>query len=87
MNAYSVEFTKQANKDIKKLDNRTKKRLLAKLRYFVALDDPLELARHLKDQAEGSYRWRVGSYRIVFDVEDNVLVILRVQHRREVYRS
>lgn len=37
---------------------------------------------------DGEYRIRVGSYRIIYDVKDRELIVLvlRVAHRREVYR-
>ena len=38
--------------------------------------------------ADGAYRIRVGAYRVIYDVDDKarVIVILRVRHRRDVYR-
>lgn len=34
----------------------------------------------------GSYRFRIGDYRVVFDLEGDQIVILRVGHRREIYK-
>jgi mRNA interferase RelE/StbE len=34
----------------------------------------------------GSYRFRIGDYRVIFDVEGANLIVLRVGHRREIYR-
>lgn len=87
MSSYWVEFKAPAVKDIKRLDGHNQKRILAKLRLFVAQDEPLTFAKHLADSREGSYRWRIGNFRVVFDVEGDVFVVLRVQHRREVYRQ
>ncbi|MDZ4853875.1 MAG: type II toxin-antitoxin system RelE/ParE family toxin [Nitrospirota bacterium] len=34
----------------------------------------------------GSYRFRIGDYRVVFDIEGDEIVVLRVGHRRDIYR-
>ena len=34
----------------------------------------------------GSYRFRVGDYRIIFDIEEKDIIVLRVGHRRELYK-
>ncbi len=39
------------------------------------------------DSSLGEYRFRVGDFRIIFDLDGDNLVILRVGHRREVYRG
>jgi len=38
------------------------------------------------DPALGTYRFRIGDYRVIFDIEGNEVVVLRVGHRREIYR-
>ncbi len=35
----------------------------------------------------GTYRFRVGNYRVIFDLDDEQIVILRVGHRRDIYRA
>jgi mRNA interferase RelE/StbE len=34
----------------------------------------------------GEYRFRIGDYRVIFDIEGNEIVVLRVGHRREIYK-
>ncbi|PIU83448.1 MAG: hypothetical protein COS68_03990 [Elusimicrobia bacterium CG06_land_8_20_14_3_00_38_11] len=34
----------------------------------------------------GMYRFRVGDYRVIFDVDKNNIVILRIGHRKKIYR-
>lgn len=81
---YTLLYTKTAARDIQKLDNVTKKRLKKKLEEYAK--DPLNYAKKLADPKLGTYRWRIGNYRVVFDVERENIVILRVGHRREIYR-
>lgn len=48
--------------------------------------NPLKHAESLKQSELGSYRFRIGDYRVVFDLEGDEIVVLRVGHRREIYR-
>ncbi|MBI5192186.1 MAG: type II toxin-antitoxin system RelE/ParE family toxin [Nitrospirae bacterium] len=82
---YDLVYTQRAVKDIEKLDHKIKDRIgKTLLRYKV---DPLHHAERLTDSNLGSYRFRVGDYRIVFDIEKDKIVVLRVGHRREIYKQ
>jgi mRNA interferase RelE/StbE len=78
-------YKKPAVKSIGKLPPHIKKRIKAKLERFIEQEDPLGFAEHLTKPADAQYRYRVGVYRILFDVEGDNIVILYVQHRSEVY--
>ena len=84
MSAWSLVYTRTAAKDVEKLDTVAKKKIKKKIEQFVK--DPLHYAKKLTSSAIGSYRWRVGDFRIVFDIEGRNIVILRIGHRREIYR-
>lgn len=84
--AYEYVFTRVAAKDIQKLDTAIQKRLKQKMLYFIAQPDPLSLSKRLVGDKAGTYRWRIGDYRVVFDIDGNKIIILQVQHRRDVYR-
>jgi mRNA interferase RelE/StbE len=81
---YKIVITDRAVRDIEKLDLATKKRIGEKLKAFSA--NPLQYAKKLINPKIGSYRFRVGTYRIVFDLEEDSLVILRVGHRSSIYK-
>ena len=81
---YTLLYTHSAVQDIKKLDPIAKKRIKKKLEEYSA--SPLSYAKKLIHPRIGSYRWRVGNYRIVFDVDGKNIVILRIGHRREIYK-
>lgn len=83
---YRVIYKKPAVKDIQKLTPVVKKRIKEKLEFFYKQKDPLEFAQALTKPADAQYRFRIGNYRILFDLDDETIVILRVQHRSEVYR-
>lgn len=85
--AFEVVVTKNAQKNLKKLSPQIQKRIKQKLLFFIDQPNPLDLASPLNGSKGGQYRWRVGVYRIIFDVDRDTIVILRIQHRREVYRK
>ena len=87
MATYNLVYKKPAVKSINKLPSHIKKRIKAKLEWFVSQKDPLGFAERLTKPADAQYRYRVGVYRILFDVEINNIVILLIQHRSEVYRK
>lgn len=81
---YVLVYTQKAEKDIRRLDSKSKGRVgRTLLRYLL---DPVKYAEKLTDSRLGTYRFRIGDYRVVFDIEKNRIVILRVGHRREIYR-
>ena len=82
--SYTILYTKTAFNDIKKLDLVVKKRIKKKIEYFS--DDPIVHAKKLIEFSIGSYRWRIGDYRIIFDIDKENIVILRVKHRKESYK-
>lgn len=86
MSVYTLAYKKQAVKDIQKLPPHIKKRLKAKLEWFIGQTAPLEFAEPLTKPADAQYRFRVGVYRLLFDVEGMTIVVLHVQHRSKVYR-
>jgi len=81
---YTLVYTNRAEKDIKKLTPEIKKRIGQALSRYK--QDPHGYSETLIDAKLGTYRFRIGDYRIVFDIEGSDIVILRVGHRRDIYR-
>lgn len=81
---YQLLYTKSAFNDIKKLDIIVKKRIKKKIEEYSL--NPVSNVKKLINTAIGAYRWRVGNYRIVFDIDDNKIIILRIGHRSEIYK-
>ena len=85
--AYQLLITKHAKRDIEILDTVIRLRIGKKLLYLAAAEDIRSVARALIDSRIGEFRFRVGDYRILFDlVDETTIVVLRVQHRKDVYR-
>jgi len=81
---YKIVITERAVRDIEKLDLKTKKRIGEKLKLFSS--DPMIYSKKLINAKIGSYRFRVCDFRIIFDIEDDSIVILRVGHRSQIYK-
>lgn len=88
--AWRIEIDEAAGKELAKLDRQVARRITIFLRERVAvLDDPRSIGEALKGSSLGEFwKYRVGDYRIIANIEDGALRILvvRVGNRREVYR-
>ncbi len=86
---YKIKLTGKAKKDLEILERNIQKRVVNKLRFYLKSGNPLQYAKKLKDDRLGEYRFRIGDYRIIFDIDKegniNILIILRIKHRKEVY--
>lgn len=82
---FRLVYTNRAAKDIAGLDPQVRKRIKETLERYS--ESPTEYARKMVDSILGSYRFRIGDYRVIFDLENNDIVVLRVGHRRDIYRK
>lgn len=79
---YQVQFNPRAIKDFKKLSPDIQKRINSKI---IAMQDNLQGDIKKLTNFEPAYRLRVGDYRILFEIEDNNLIIYRIKHRSNAY--
>ena len=88
--AYSVELSESADRELGKLDAQQGKRILKFLHERVAkLDDPRSIGDALHGSRLGEFwKYRVGDYRLICKIEDDrlIVLVLRVGHRKEIYR-
>ena len=88
--AWKIELDPAAERELDKLDPPVAKRILKFLYDRVAiLDDPRSIGDALKGSRLGNlWKYRVGDYRIIAEIEDRAIKILlvRIDNRREVYR-
>ncbi len=86
---WRVEFTRTAEKQISKLDRSAQKSIQQFLRGRVlSAADPRQLGKALQGEKRGLWRYRVGDYRLICDIQDEriTILILELGHRKEVYR-
>jgi mRNA interferase RelE/StbE len=87
---WKVEFDNRARKELRKLDSQTQNRILTWLRETLATNkDPRRTGTSLKGRMKGLWRYRVGEYRIISQIQDEIVVILviRIGHRRDIYED
>lgn len=83
--AYELIYTKNARQDIKKLDRVAQKKLAKALERL--RKKPFFYAKKLVLPQLGGYRFRIGNYRVILDIKDKKIIILRIGHRKEIYKS
>lgn len=85
---YKVQFTNRAIKDLKKLDKHTAALILGWIRKNLEnCENPRLHGKGLTSNRSGQWRYRVGDYRLLANIEDNTItiLILNVGHRRDIY--
>ncbi len=89
MNSFEVVLTSAARDDIRQLERSVRERLIDKL-HWMGQNAALLVHQPLKgDEWDGAYKYRLGDYRIIYrlDVGKRQLIVLKVGHRREVYKG
>lgn len=81
-----VIFSESAFRQLSKFEKTVQKRIINKLDFFLSQDNPLDFAERLIDHQFGDWRFRVGDHRILFDVEKDRIIILRIKDRKDSYK-
>ena len=81
---YEIVVTARAMKDLEQINLQDKQRIAQKLQQYA--HDPKKYARKLVNSHLGSYRFRIGDYRVIFDLVDFKIIILRIGLRKEIYK-
>ena len=84
---YEIVVTPHTVRDLKRLSRDVLRRIdrtILKLR----TDPRMRGSKHLRDYKHADHRIRMGDYRILFDIDDaqKTIIILRVGHRKDIYR-
>ena len=82
---YRLVFTRRATRDMNALAPEVRGRIGEALERYRG--DPRRYARRMVEPALGNYRFRIGDYRVIFDLEGEEIVVLRVGHRGQIYRG
>ena len=87
MKRYALVYSKEALKDLKKLDNSVSRVIYAWLKKNIdGCSDPRIHGKGLTSNRSGQWRYRVGNYRIVCKIEDDkvIVLVLTIGHRSTV---
>lgn len=85
---YSVETTERFDKEFKKLDKYTQRMIKAWIdKHLMDCHDPRAFGKGLTANRSGQWRYRIGDYRLICQIQDDQLVILAlsVGHRSIIY--
>ena len=86
MAKYSVQIKKSAQKEIRELPKPMIKRVLTKI--YALADDPRPSGSRKLIGYENYWRIRVGNYRVIYTIDDGVLLVevIAVRHRKDAYQ-
>lgn len=87
--AWKIELTENAGRTLRRLDRPDAMQIRTYLRDLAAQEDPHSKGKALSGTLRGYWRYRVGDYRIICDIQNDTVTVLvfRIGHRREVYEE
>jgi len=83
--AYKIGYKKSVHRDLKRLSKAEATRILDQI--DKDLSKKADTYPVLKGQFAGLRKYRVGDYRVIYAILENDVLILRIAHRREVYKK
>ena len=86
---WTIEITRTAEKQIKKLDAPSQKSIVRFLRERLkSAENPRQWGKPLHEERRRLWRYRVGDYRLICDIQDDriTVLVLEVAHRKDIYR-
>ena len=87
MKSCQIQLTSKAKKQLHKLNPQVREKVINEIKKLATERFPNQF-KHLTKHKTADYRLRIGDYRVLYDVYDNdqVVLILVVGHRRDVYK-
>lgn len=88
MKKYTVLFTERAKKDLKKLDKHTSSLIIGWIRKNLeGCTNPRQHGKGLTSNKSGQWRYRVGDYRLIAEIEEEkiTILLLNIGHRKDIY--
>lgn len=83
MSQYLIKIVPKAEKEIEGLDPKAQDRIFSKIESLSK--NPLSV-QVVKLKNTDCYRVRVGDYRIIYEIDNDVIYVLKVGHRKDVYK-
>ena len=86
---WSLKFSDKADKQLSNMDSYTRRIIISwLLKNIDRCANPRALGKGLVGDHSGEWRYRIGSYRVLCDIQDEILVVLtlNIHHRRKVYK-
>lgn len=80
-----IEWTEDAIEDLQRLDRPVAKRILSKISWFSHHFNSIT-PEPLSGDLAGTFKLRIGDWRVIYTIESDKIVIQAIDHRREVYK-
>jgi mRNA interferase RelE/StbE len=80
-----VAWTEDALEDLEKLDPSIRKRIIRKISWFSEHFNN-QTPEPLSGQLSGDFKIRIGDWRVIYQLEEEVIVIYAIGHRKDVYK-
>ena len=88
--SFSVFYTSSALKDLRTIEKKNAQKIILTIQKYTN-KNPLEKAKKLSGIFEGLYRYRVGDYRSIFQMDNSsrpiIITILKIKHRKDIYKN
>ena len=86
--AWTIEYSEGALRTLKKMPLETARRIFNHMDKILESDSVRSTGKALKGNLGTLWRYRVGDYRVISSINDEILLVLvvKIGHRREVYR-
>ena len=84
---YKIAWHEDVYKDLERLDKPLRKKIVERIKEYL-VKDPATLGKPLTGPFAGLHRYRYGDYRVIYgiDMTEKVVKVLKVRHRKEVYK-
>ena len=84
---WKISYTPTAADDLRNLPKNIQKRIVDKMRFFLLSGNPMKFSESIKDKSLGDFRFRVGDYRVVFDIiAGKTISVVNIKKRDKVYK-
>ena len=81
-----IDYTKSAVSDLNALPRNVQERIARKMRFYADAENPIRFAERLTYFKDAEFRFRIGQYRILFDIINNKIFVLKIKHRKDIYK-
>lgn len=90
MNKWKVYTSNRFEEVFKKLDNSVQKQLKRWITtHLINVEDPMSFGKPLVGKYRGYWRYRIGDYRLIVEIQNDKLIIIMISigHRKEIYKK
>ncbi|RQD68054.1 MAG: type II toxin-antitoxin system RelE/ParE family toxin [Tindallia sp. MSAO_Bac2] len=86
--SYRLVYTEDGLRQLKKMDQSTKRLITSYLRKLEQLQEPRSKGKALSSNLKGFWRYCVGDYRVICEIDDGniIIIVVDIGHRKNIYK-